>query len=92
MSNIDNETVHARTADISSGGFYCRSQRGFAPGEELTALIDIPAPSGGPDSVSIVLRCHVHVVRVEPLNCEDGWGVACQILDYSVLSPERAGH
>lgn len=85
MWGIARDAVQAYTTDVSSGGFYCRSPRPFLPGDKLTALLDIPNLFGDVDSTVLVLHCEVAVLRVEPIAHSDDWGLACQILDYSVL-------
>ena len=85
ISGITPQTVLARTVDVSSGGFYCYSSRAFLPGDRLTVLLDIPNGLRDQDSEPIVLRCDVRVLRAEVTRGDLGWGMACQILDYSVL-------
>lgn len=76
-------TVDACTVNVSSGGFYCRSPEPFSAGDNLTALLDLPSVLTDRHA-GVVLRCDVRVLRLESF-VDDGWGIACQIDDYSIL-------
>lgn len=76
--------MEACTLNVSSGGFYCRSPEPFSPGDNLTALLDLPSVIADRDA-GVVLRCDVRVLRLETVTGETGWGIACQIEDYSIV-------
>ena len=68
------------TQNISSTGFYFRSQVAFAVGDWFRCLLKMPSyePSAGSQ---LTLDCLVRVVRIEA--AEPGsFGVACRIEDY----------
>ena len=89
LSGTAHPPIHARTVDVSSCGFYCRSPRALLPGERLTALLEIAEACGRDGSPALVLRCDVHVLRVDAVVQDDSWGIACEILDYSVCRKEN---
>ena len=82
ISTLMRDIIHARTVDVSSGGFYCRSPRPLLTGERVKAFLHMPE-IGEQDS-KFVIRCDVYVLRVDP-SIDHGWGIACQILDYSIF-------
>jgi hypothetical protein len=73
------------TRDVSSAGFYCLSSEMFVPGERLDCTLVIPTPLGGFPEERLCLQCRVEVTRVEPLGAGGSVGIACQIVDYSVI-------
>lgn len=73
------------TANVSSGGFYFRSTQAFLAGESLVAVLEIPNPSRDFGLQNLTLHCEVLVVRVETLTGGGSTGIACRIIDYSVL-------
>lgn len=83
------ETIDARTLDVSICGFFCDSPRPFSVGERLTAFLDIPDVTGDRDA-ALVLQCEIHILRIEPL-MNSNWGAACEIMEYSILRQPRAG-
>lgn len=73
------------TRDVSSAGFYCFSSESFVPGERLDCTLVIPTPIGGFPEERLCLQCRVEVARVEPLGPGGGAGIACRIVDYTVI-------
>lgn len=76
--------VDALTSDVSSGGFYIRCPEPFAPGNKITAFLEIPGGGADEGSPKLVLRCDVRVLRIETLADSCDWGLGCEILDYSL--------
>ena len=83
------EAAEACTIDVSSGGFYCRSLQPFLPGDTLVALLEVPGLAAHQNAAAVVLRCHVRVLRVQSLVDGSAWGIACQIVDYSVCKAQE---
>jgi PilZ domain len=77
--------VAARTENLSSKGFYCVSERPFAPQEELDCELVIPRGTPGhlPQN-DLVLRGVVEVVRVVAKGMSPGYGLACQLKSYTI--------
>jgi hypothetical protein len=76
------------TVNVSSGGFYCVCSQPLSPGEALIAVLEIPACGTDGESQKLVLRCEVLVLRVERVIDSCNCGVACRIINYSVVRPE----
>ncbi len=76
---------NAFTINVSSSGFFCCSRQPFSPGDSLTALLEIPSPGSDLESQKLTLRCEIIVLRVEALEDVRNTGMACQIIEYSVL-------
>ena len=83
-----NTPVESTTEELSSEGFYCIIKEPFKRGVRLQCQIVIPGKSLGLPESSIRLQCHVTVKRVELVG--SGYGLGCQIEDYSLVtdSPE----
>jgi hypothetical protein len=75
--------TESTTENLSSEGLYCITKERFKPGQRLQCEIVIPATLGAESPV--VLDCHVTVRRVESLG--GGFGLGCQIEDYSLRTP-----
>jgi hypothetical protein len=75
--------VKCETKNLSSGGFYCVSEELFTPGEYLRCTIMFP--DTGDASDGFALECTVEVLRVEPIESGESFGLACRIQDYSVV-------
>lgn len=73
------------TRDMSSSGFYFLSTEPFVPGEQLRCTIAIPTHAWSSSGERLLLDCSVEVARVEHLGPGKGMGVACRIVDYSVV-------
>jgi hypothetical protein len=72
------------TQDLSLDGFYCIVNEALTAGERIECEIVIPAHL--PDrNVALSLRCRARVVRVEQVDDEDRYGLACRIEDYHVM-------
>lgn len=76
--------VDTDTVNVSSAGFYCVSSKRFYPGETLIAVLEIPAP-GVQALQHLLLRCEALVLRVETIIGSCNCGIACRIINYSVL-------
>lgn len=77
--------LDTHTVNVSSGGFYCICPRLFSLGETLTAVLEIPAVGSDREFQKLMLRCEALVLRVEALADTRKCGIACRILNYSVL-------
>ena len=83
----DPSTVVSTTKNISKKGFFCVCERPFSPNEVLNCELTLPAVAGrSPSAGDLVLRGRVEVVRVALRGMEPGFGIACEIKDYTVLS------
>jgi hypothetical protein len=77
--------VASRTENLSSKGFYCVSERPFAPHDELDCELVIPTGAPGHlPQVDLVLRGVVEVVRVVAKGMSPGYGLACQLKSYTI--------
>ena len=72
------------TRDLSRDSFYCIVNEALTPGERIECEIVVPAHV--PDrEVTLSLRCRARVVRVEQIDAEDRYGLACRIEDYRLI-------
>jgi hypothetical protein len=80
-------TTHPRqteTRDVSRDGFYCILDAALAPGEWIDC--DLVIPAHVPDSdETLSLRCRAQVIRVERMDDDDRFGLACRIEDYRLV-------
>ena len=73
------------TQNLSSQGFFFRSNAVFAPGEAGVCILEIPAHDPKQLDPVLYLECMVRIVRVDAAG-EDGLsGVGCRIEDYRLL-------
>jgi hypothetical protein len=79
--NEEEGPIATFTQDLSSGGFYCLTDRPFRVGETLTCLLKVPTYVPDGRYVEQWLECRVRVMRVESLD-ESGYGIAYRIEDY----------
>src|SRR5690348_8539987 len=84
------EAVQAITRNLSTAGFYCLSEESFGAGERLECRISIPHGIRPYSDPAACLHCDVRVVRVERLENESSFGIACRIEDYTVVHSSRA--
>ncbi len=82
--------LDACTVNISSGGLYCICPGPLSPGDTLIAILEIPGSSADRERPKLMLRCEILVLRVETLADNSQFGVACRIMNYSVLRPTGA--
>src|SRR5579875_1763680 len=82
--SLDEYLLDTSTTNASSSGFYFLSPRSLSPGDSLLALLSMPGVAAHSDCQNLVLRCEVLVMRVE--RSANDFGIACQIIDYSVLA------
>ena len=80
----DQSTVVSTTRNISNRGFFCVCERPFSPNEVLDCEMTLPAGERLPYG-DLVLRGTVEVVRVALRGMEPGFGIACEIRDYTIL-------
>ena len=73
--------VNTQTENLSSEGFYCKSDQPFSPGEHLECSLLIPPPEFGSRRPNLILHRRVSVVRVEIKGLEPGFGIACKFED-----------
>ena len=79
------QTIETVTQNLSSGGFYCRLDSPFVPGERLVCSLKVPNVELAEQERR--LECEIRVVRVD---CSGtSYGIAFQIEDYRVVPGER---
>jgi len=84
-------SVETTTENLSSVGFYCLSPVALEPGVGMTCILKIPAHHPASPGRSAALQCSARVVRVEPPNQDDQYGVGCEISDYRLVDTPEAG-
>jgi len=73
------------TQNLSSEGFFFRSNAVFAPGEAGVCILEVPGHDPKQLHPVLYLECRVRVVRVDAPG-EDGLsGIGCRIEDYRFL-------
>jgi len=83
--------THTSTEDISCEGFYCLCNEAYIPGEELQAMLEVPSQDRrGQEAEGLTLLCRVEVVRTTIGSRDEGFGIACRINDYTVISNRRS--
>jgi hypothetical protein len=75
------EAIRTTTLNVSSDGFYCFSPEALDRGDVIRCTIAIPS-SGN----ELRLRCRVRIVRIEADAAGGGYGMGCQILQFSVAN------
>jgi len=71
------------TENLTCRGFFCLSGEPYLPGDELQAILEVPAPyENGQPSGYLTLQCQVEVVRIKSRQS----GVACRIKDYRTIA------
>jgi hypothetical protein len=81
--------VRTKTENLSSEGFYCIVAGRFPLHQRLVSVIEIPLESWRHSEQTLRLRCQVSVTRVEEL-ANGAYGIACRIVDYSVVAVDPA--
>ena len=76
------EAVETITENVTSEGFYCLSSSAFVEGEQLDCILKLPPHDPAGREQVLCLECKVRVARVERLNAQGTFGIACQIEDY----------
>ena len=72
------------TKDLRRDGFYCFLNEALAPGEWIDC--EIIGPAHLPDhDATISLRCRARVIRVEKIDNEERYGLACRLEDYRLI-------
>jgi hypothetical protein len=74
--------LEGETTNICSHGFYCIVREPFEPGEQLECVVDIRQAGLEIAWLGISLHCTVEVLRTDKV--AQGYGIACQIRNYSV--------
>lgn len=74
------------TENVSSIGFFAFSKELFVPGEFAVCILEVPAYDPKDLDRVLCLECKVRIVRVDAVNAEGFYGVACRIQDYRFLS------
>jgi hypothetical protein len=84
------EKIETRTKDVSSNSFYFVSDRPFSPDDRLECELIIPGDqvTSVPED-DLCVRCEARVVRVESQWPQMGFGVACQLEDYTISRSAR---
>jgi len=82
------ELASTQTRDISSDGFYCRSNVPFSPGEVVECILHVPAHRPQAPGGVLLVNCRVRVVRVDAPDNQGLYGVGCRIEDYRFTSRE----
>jgi hypothetical protein len=80
---VGTQTVETVTENLSSEGFFCIIKEQFKQGERLHCVIITDEILDSADS-RIRVHCDVTVRRVEEL--AEGFGMACHIENYSILT------
>ena len=77
--------TETKTEDISCEGFFCVTDRVYAPRETLECELVIPSqePRQAVEH-NMILRCRAEVVRVVRQANTMVFGVACRLADYTV--------
>jgi c-di-GMP-binding flagellar brake protein YcgR len=81
LRRTTDKTIRTTTLNLSSDGFYCFSPEALDLGEVIRCTIAIPSHDG-----ELRLRCRVRIVRVEADPANGGYGMGCQILQFSIAS------
>jgi hypothetical protein len=86
MRKDGSDPVQTTTENLSSGGLYCISPVPLGIGELLVCTLRFPAhdPRGG--NRLLTLQCTVEVLRSEAVAAAVGFGTACQIQDYHLIT------
>jgi len=84
--NGEKNPVDTVTRNLSSGGFYCFSSVAFLPGESIRCILHLPSHSTI-NGRTLALQCRAHVLRVEAVEGEGNFGIACRIEDYHFNHP-----
>ena len=77
--------IEAETRNLSSGGFYCCSPISFVPGEQMVCILNVPTHDPERRECMAQVECQVRIVRVDPPNDEELYGLGCEISDYRLL-------
>jgi hypothetical protein len=80
-------TVETVTENLSSSGFQCFSPVPLIPGELMICVLRVPSHQTPHNRQASSLECKVRVLRVEPAEGRESFGVACQIEDYRFIEP-----
>src|ERR1700722_11775836 len=83
----DGSFTRSITENLSCGGFSCLSGESYRPGDELEAMLEVPARyrNGRPKGF-LTLQCRVEVVRTNGRQSR----VGCRIKDYTVIAPSAS--
>jgi PilZ domain len=83
------DAVESTTSNLSCEGFHCLVESEYLIGDQLTALLRIPAfdPSGKEQSCT--LSCLVRVIRVDACNREGIYGLSCAIDAYHLTHTQQ---
>lgn len=79
--------VETKTENISCEGFFCVTESLFSPREKLECELMLTSETDRLVDEAIIIRCHAEVVRVERLDQDSTFGLACRIADYTVEFP-----
>jgi len=81
--------IETLTQNLSSEGFYCRSEMAFTPGERLMCTLAVPIQNRRGKEEERRLECEVRVIRVD--SSGEAYGIAFQIENYRVMVPAASG-
>lgn len=79
------ETFETVTENLSSSGFHCFSPVPLLPGGHMVCVLRVPSHQGANHGRVSSLECRIRVVRVEPVEGRQSFGIACQIEDYRFI-------
>lgn len=74
-----------KTKNLSKNGFYCVLKERLAPGEHLECDLAVPTHLSWSCENVLFLRCEAQVVRVDCIDGDEGYGLACRIEDYCLI-------
>lgn len=75
-------TVETRTENLSSSGFHCLSPVQLPVGDLMICVLGVPSPRPLHNGRALSLECKVRILRVEPADERQSYGIACEIEDY----------
>ena len=79
------ETFETVTENLSSSGFHCFSPVPLIPGGHMVCVLRVPTHQPVNNGRTSSLECRIRVVRVEPVEGRQSFGIACQIEDYRFI-------
>jgi hypothetical protein len=82
------EALESVTENLSSQGFYCLSQTPIPSGEALLCWLTVPTHDPSGVKGTVMVECHVRVVRSDAPTAEGLYGIACRIEDYRLACSE----
>jgi hypothetical protein len=82
------DLLATETQDLSSDGFYVRSEAVFVPGELVDCTLLVPAHRPHDSGAMLPVGCRVRIIWVSGPDGQRSYGVGCRIEDYCFPSAE----